>query len=198
MGAESRLNRQRKAVHSPMTHEAQQHRCHICGAEMSHMNNEICKNFHVQKPHTSTRAPDKSEQHPHGRFKVLSDEEWKEYEKAIDHASHSTPVSEGYLLITPEELQHLIDGYVYDNHETAKNINKLVKSRPTPAPTDEQWRKEVAKFTEEDPLLMAYVEGQKAGRAEATAAVLNDLHDGGWLNDLDTAKEYLKSLRSHP
>ena len=44
------------------------------------------------------------------------------------------------------------------------------RSTPAPASDPEDWRKEVAKFTEEDPLLMAYVKGQEAGRAEATAS----------------------------
>jgi len=88
-------------------------------------------------------------------------------------------------------------------------------STPAPASDPEDWRKEVAKFTEEDPLFMAYVKGQEAGRAEATAAenkrILKKIEKG--IKELEwtygacdfwskgTVKEIrdlIKSLRSHP
>jgi hypothetical protein len=41
----------------------------------------------------------------------------------------------------------------------------------------EQWKVGVLKFTEEDPLLMAYADGYKAGRKDTTGKVLEQLDD---------------------
>jgi hypothetical protein len=41
----------------------------------------------------------------------------------------------------------------------------------------EQWKKGILKFTEEDPLLMAYAEGYKAGKKDATGKVLDKLDE---------------------
>jgi hypothetical protein len=76
-------------------------------------------------------------------------------------------------IITDEELEEWEAGGMCWSEE--KDLHRSIRSRPYQNQRDakELFRKEIAKWKDEDPLFMAYVYGQEAGRKEATEKVLD-------------------------
>ena len=107
--------------------------------------------------------------------------EFCDEERKRRNASHSSaPVPEGYI-ITKEEIKAIAyDGISTRGLQAKKDALIAVRSRQYNEQSirqdeREQWKKYIKSFHEEDPLLMAYSDGYKSGKKDATEKVLDEL-----------------------
>jgi hypothetical protein len=122
-------------------------RCHICGAEMSHINPEICENYHVQQARPHTPAPkQKPVENCKGNFNPKTDpcyhcpavevcptehNELAEGECAINNCMrkdwlqrHDAAIARTATLKAMTELADFLDNA--DNVSDSGNANKFV------------------------------------------------------------------------
>lgn len=109
--------------------EAPKEHCHICGAEMSHDNNEICKNFHVQRarPRPAPAVITERDDPCLGCFWLRHEIEkaWKDVLKEQQMYGIENSVQEE----TETGFRYVIDAVKF-NTQIEKQLESLRKERP--------------------------------------------------------------------